>query len=251
MTGVLARYLLPSETCVAIVRRHWAVLIPQGSAVAATWIVWAVVLDASVSPFVQTIAAFFYLFSASWFGWLLAEWHSEQFVVTDKRVLLITGLLYRRLAVMPLAKVTDLTYQRSPLGRMLGYGTFIMESAGQDQALSRVDYLRSSDRLYQRLSQQMFGPGGRDAEDGPLGPSWLPRFPSRPSPPTPPAPPQAVHPTYPTPEPPHPAQMPGSPAPPGRSGAPGSPGPSGPPGLSVAVDESEPTRRTMRLPRLR
>ena len=62
---------------------------------------------------------------------------------------------------MPLTKVTDLTYERSPLGRLLGYGTFIMESAGQDQALSRVDYLRSPDRLYQRLSQQMFGPGGR------------------------------------------------------------------------------------------
>ncbi len=139
MPSPLARYLLPSETCVAIVRRHWAVLLPQGSIVAVAWIVWAVILDASVSPFVQTIAAFFYIFSGAWIGWLICEWYIEQFVVTDKRILLITGLLYRKLAVMPLAKVTDLTYERSPLGRILGYGTFIMESAGQDQALSRVD----------------------------------------------------------------------------------------------------------------
>jgi PH (Pleckstrin Homology) domain-containing protein len=71
------------------------------------------------------------------------------------------------LAVMPLAKVTDLTYERSPLGRLLGYGTFIMESAGQDQALSRVDFLRSPDQLYQRLSQELFGPDQREDGDDP------------------------------------------------------------------------------------
>lgn len=229
MTGVLARYLLPSETCVAIVRRHWAVLIPQGSALTVTWIVWAIVLDASVNSFFQTAAAFFYLFSAAWFAWLLADWYSEQFVVTDKRVLLVTGLMYRKLSVMPLAKVTDLTYERSPLGRMLGYGTFIMESAGQDQALSRVDYLRSPDRLYQRLSQQMFGPAGRDDEDGALSTSRLPTVPPRPSPP---APPRAPNPPYAAPD-------------PNQPGAPGAAG------GSVTLQDSEPGRATTRLPRLR
>ena len=199
MPSALARYLLPSEICVAIVRRHWAVLIPQGSVIGASWIAWAVVLDASVNSFVQTIAAFFYLFSGAWFGWLLGEWYTEQFVVTNKRILLITGLLYQKLAVMPLTKVTDLTYVRSPLGRLLGYGTFIMESAGQDQALSRVDYLRSPDRLYQRLSQQMFGPGVRAEANtvakalgipphgtGPSGPPGPPAPPNAPGPPPPP-----------------------------------------------------------------
>jgi membrane protein YdbS with pleckstrin-like domain len=203
MPSALARYLLPSEICVAIVRRHWAVLIPQGSVIAATWIAWALVLDASVSSFVQTIAAFFYLFSGAWFGWLLSEWYTEQFVVTNKRILLITGLFYQKLAVMPLTKVTDLTYQRSPAGRVLGYGTFILESAGQDQALSRVDYLRSPDRLYQRLSQQIFGPGragpdtvakalgialpGPGHPPGPPGPPSPPVLPTPPGPPSPPA----------------------------------------------------------------
>ena len=34
--------------------------------------------------------------------------------------------------MMPLAKVTDMSFQRSPIGRILGYGEFILESAGQD-----------------------------------------------------------------------------------------------------------------------
>src|ERR1700712_438239 len=107
----LERYLLDSETCVATVRRHWAVF----------------------------------------------EWYIEMFAVTDKRVLLVSGLLYKRVAVMPLTKVTDMTYERSPLGRILGYGTFIMESAGQDQALSRIDFVRSPERLYFQLSKELFG----------------------------------------------------------------------------------------------
>jgi membrane protein YdbS with pleckstrin-like domain len=178
MASVIGRYLLRSEVCVAIVRRHWAVLLPQGSVIALAWIVWAVILDASVGSFIQTIAAFFYIFSGAWFGWLVGEWYIEQFVVTDKRILLVTGLFYRKLAVMPLAKVTDLTYERSPLGRLLGYGTFIMESAGQDQALSKVEFLRNPDRLYHRLSQQLFGPGGRDAGDGL---NWIPNEPEPPA----------------------------------------------------------------------
>ena len=42
---------------------------------------------------------------------------------------------------MPLAKVTDMSFQRFTMGRILGYGEFILESAGQGQALNRVDRL--------------------------------------------------------------------------------------------------------------
>ena len=42
---------------------------------------------------------------------------------------------------MPLSKVTDLTFQRSLRGRLLGCGTFIVESAGQIQALNRIYYV--------------------------------------------------------------------------------------------------------------
>jgi membrane protein YdbS with pleckstrin-like domain len=182
----LVRYLLPSEVCVSAARRHWALLLPQGSVIAATWILWALILDASAGAFIQTIAAFFYVFSAVWFGWLVGEWRIEQFVVTDKRVLLISGLLYRKLAVMPLAKVTDLTYERTPLGRVLGYGTFIMESAGQDQALSKVEFLARPDQLYRALTQELFGPGGRDDGDGMTPKIRRPKPPRRPTPPTPP-----------------------------------------------------------------
>jgi hypothetical protein len=44
--------------------------------------------------------------------------------------------------MMPPVKVADMSFsQRSFQGRLLGYGTFILESAGQDQALRVVDHL--------------------------------------------------------------------------------------------------------------
>jgi hypothetical protein len=61
-------------------------------------------------------------------------------------------------AIMPLSKVTDMTYERTLFGRILGYGVFVMESAGQDQALSRIGYLPSPDVLYHDVSALLFGP---------------------------------------------------------------------------------------------
>lgn len=158
-TPEIDKYLIRNEVLVALVHRHWALLAPQGIAIAVTWTVWAFILEAGPPSVIATIAAFFYLFSATWFGWLLTEWHYEHVAVTDKRVLLVSGVLTKRLAVMPLIKVTDMTYERDLLGRVLGYGTFVMESAGQHQALSRIEFVRNPDRLYHRLSQQLFGGG--------------------------------------------------------------------------------------------
>jgi Bacterial PH domain len=58
--------------------------------------------------------------------------------------------------MMPLARVTDMRYQRSPLGRILGYGTFVLESAGQDQALSSINFLPDPDELYREVCELLF-----------------------------------------------------------------------------------------------
>jgi membrane protein YdbS with pleckstrin-like domain len=89
--------------------------------------------------------------------WLVAEWSNERLLVTDKRIILVTGLIIRKVGMMPLSKVTDMSYERSWLGRLLGYGEFVMESAGQTQALSRIGYIPSPDRVYRDVSELLFG----------------------------------------------------------------------------------------------
>ena len=49
-----------------------------------------------------------------------------------------------------------MTFERSFLGRLLGYGTFILESAGQDQALSRVDHIPYPEQLYLEVCALIF-----------------------------------------------------------------------------------------------
>ena len=78
----------------------------------------------------------------------VAAWQATYFTVTDSRMILVSGFAVRKVAMMPLARVTDMSFQRSALGRLLGYGEFIVESAGQDQALRTIDFLPYPDQLY-------------------------------------------------------------------------------------------------------
>ena len=100
-----------------------------------------------------------------WLGWLFlptaalprVEWYTDWFVATNKRVLLTYGVFTRKVAMMPLMKVTDMSYNRSVLGRLLGYGEFVLESAGQDQALRTVSFLPRPDELYEEICLEIFG----------------------------------------------------------------------------------------------
>jgi hypothetical protein len=103
------------------------------------------------------LAVYFTVFVVVRWAWIMSDWYVERFIVTDKRVLLITGIASRKVAIMPLVKVTDLTYNRSATGLMFGYGEFVVESAGQDQALSRVNYIPQPEKLYIQMSELLFG----------------------------------------------------------------------------------------------
>ena len=153
------RYLIPSERAVVVTRRHWASLARVGAGSAASFLValW-VVRKLSDAQFFAVLGVLGLLGSLGWFGIAWWFWATEEFVVTDKRVLLVNGVITRRVAIMPLTKVTDLTYERSVPGRLLGYGAFVMESAGQHQAMSRIEYLPRPDRLYHEVSTLLFGP---------------------------------------------------------------------------------------------
>ncbi len=90
--------------------------------------------------------------------WLALEWREDWFVATDRRLLVRSGLITRRVSMMPLIKVTDLSFARPPLGRLLGFGEIVIESAGQDQPLRRIRHLPDPDGLYLEICDLLFGP---------------------------------------------------------------------------------------------
>jgi hypothetical protein len=58
--------------------------------------------------------------------------------------------------MLPLSKVTDMSFQRTWTGRILGYGEFIVESAGQDQALRNVKFIPYPEQLYLEVCGLIF-----------------------------------------------------------------------------------------------
>jgi uncharacterized membrane protein YdbT with pleckstrin-like domain len=159
------KFLLPHERQVISVHQHPAVLIKpiffvlaglalagwisnafthgNGDALLVIWLLWVVLL--------------------LWFLWKIVDWLRTYFVITSQRLLLARGFLSRKVDMMPLAKVTDMSFNRSLRGQLLGFGEFVVESAGQDQALRHIEYLPYPEQLYLEVCGLIF----KDKEESP------------------------------------------------------------------------------------
>ncbi|QWF79175.1 PH domain-containing protein [Amycolatopsis sp. CA-230715] len=152
-------YLLETERRVIRIRRHWAVLL-WDSFEAVALIAICVLVSYLLPPamyVVQNILWYAALLVVLRFAYKVIEWWVERLVVTDKRFVMTTGVITTKVLMMPISKVTDLTYERSMTGRMFGYGTMVVESAGQIQALNKIDYLPRPEEFYDTISELVFG----------------------------------------------------------------------------------------------
>jgi uncharacterized membrane protein YdbT with pleckstrin-like domain len=152
------RYLLPHERQVISVHQHPAVLIGPifwvllGLAIAG-WLSNAVAHGNTVVILVIWILWAILLLRLAW---KVLEWSLTYFVITSQRLLLSQGFLIRRVDMMPLTKVTDMSFNRSWKGQLLGFGEFVVESAGQDQALRHIEYLPYPEQLYLEVCGLIF-----------------------------------------------------------------------------------------------
>jgi len=165
----VSRYLLPNERQMATVRLHPALLLGVGSQALGGLLV-AGLLSATVIHGNHVILLVIWL---AWavlllrLIWKAVNWAVDYFVITTERLLLTTGLLTRKVAMMPLSKVTDMSFQRSFGGRLLGYGELIVESAGQNQALDRVEFIPYPEQLYLLVCGMLFPNSLEEAGNSP------------------------------------------------------------------------------------
>lgn len=146
------KYLLAGETVHLQTRRHWAIVLRPMLEAAGALLVTSILFGWTGSNVVTGAGFLFVMFLAFRLSWRIADWRVANLYLTDWRIFEISGLVTQRIAAMPLRKITDLTYETPPFGRIVGYGRFIIETAGQDQAFSRLDYIPDARRLYQLLS---------------------------------------------------------------------------------------------------
>jgi uncharacterized membrane protein YdbT with pleckstrin-like domain len=151
-------YILPTERRILRVRGHWALLVKDflESALAMA-LLMAVDAYLPSSQVIDTLTWYAGLVIVLRLTILVLDWWIERIVITDKRVMMSTGIITHRVAMMPLRKVTDLTFQQTVIGRTLGYGTMVVESAGQIQGLNRIEYMPQPDEIYEALTEMIFG----------------------------------------------------------------------------------------------
>ena len=166
----VAKYLLPGEDVIVATRRHWASLAEPVVKSLPLLVIgfWLLLLDPS-NHLSSAIGLLLLVIGLGYLGLRVAEWYMRHFIVSPRRMLLTSGVIVRTVTLLPRRRITDLTWQETPFGQLLGYGTFRIESAGQHQALSRVTYLPRADVLYRKISELLFpgdnGDGGDDLGD--------------------------------------------------------------------------------------
>jgi hypothetical protein len=89
----------------------------------------------------------------------MLNWSVQYIVVTQRRLILTSGLTGRQVTVIPLVALRDLTFVRSTGGRVLGYGAFTFEAGGQSNTV--IDYIPYPEQIYLEIYHLLFS-----AEDG-------------------------------------------------------------------------------------
>lgn len=152
------RYLAPGERIVLITHHHWARMLKPVLTVLGALILW-LLLEANLTMRTASLGPAMRIgmgLLGLWLAWRFLDWRHDWIVVTDKRLLRRHGIVVQHVPMMPFTKVTDMSYERSVAGRLFGFGRFVMESAGQEQALRVINWVPDPDQTYRIMCAEIF-----------------------------------------------------------------------------------------------
>ncbi len=86
-----------------------------------------------------------------WLMYPVLVWRTTVYELTNRRMRLRDGILTRNGRDIPLSRVTDVSFRKGVLDRLLGSGTLIVESAGEHGELRLTEIPR-----VERVSAMLF-----------------------------------------------------------------------------------------------
>jgi hypothetical protein len=113
----------------------------------------------------------------------IAAWLSYYFVVTEERMFIISWWRYRRPLEIPLSAAADMSFTRTVLGRLLGYGSFRVRRPESWRRVRTIYFLPYPEQLYLEVCGLIFHAPGIPTEgsgvqrDNPAAPAkdhWRP-----------------------------------------------------------------------------
>lgn len=108
-------------------RNAWAILVAS---------LVLVVVNTNLSPglgrdVIGYFADILLIVAIAWLAWVFFNWYSQDYMVTNRRVLKVDGIFRKRSADSSLEKINDAVLEQSVLGRMLGYGDLEIMTAAE------------------------------------------------------------------------------------------------------------------------
>ena len=95
-----------------------------------------------------------------WAALQMLRFFNRYLVLTQKRLIVVEGIVNRQVKSLPLPKLTDMIYQRTAMGHALGYGTFDLEAPGAAVNLGRLPFVTNPDNTYLQISHLLWGASG-------------------------------------------------------------------------------------------
>jgi uncharacterized membrane protein YdbT with pleckstrin-like domain len=170
------------ETVQLLTRQHWIVMLR-------TFVVGAVALTACAAAAVYgvrstgdagTVLAYVAVAGIAVVVALLvasvARWSKRNYVITTRRVMVVDGLLTKRVSDSNLDKVNDITLSQSILGRALGYGDLRIIT-GSEAGIDELPRIREPVRFQRVLldNKEDFDALARIGDGAALDPSQIPQ----------------------------------------------------------------------------
>ncbi len=152
--GYTDSLLADGEVVARRARQHWLALLLDSRAAIAVWVLAAVLFAASamfglgdenvqVSNVIGIIVLVLVVLGLLIFAYRWLRWTNQHYIVTNRRILLVEGILNKRSADSSLEKINDLRLEENILGRMLGYGDLDIITAA-DTAIDRFRMLKDA-----------------------------------------------------------------------------------------------------------
>ena len=142
----IEKTLVPGETLLYQTRHHWIVLLGPAltstvlDLVGAGLLIYAVNQRNATTPggtgmnrgieALVVIAAILLLLGGAILVYGLAKRNATEMAVTNKRVLIKTGMASRRTLDLMLNRVESIGVEETVMGRLLGYGTVVLRGTG-------------------------------------------------------------------------------------------------------------------------
>jgi uncharacterized membrane protein YdbT with pleckstrin-like domain len=146
------RNLIPGEKLVYRTGVHWSILFWPG-------ILAATIASAGIAVLVHRsdiaiVGIVLLVLAVSIFGYSVYKKNATEIAVTDRRVIIKTGMMSRRSLEIMLAKVESIGIDEPVLGRILGYGTVVIHgTGGTPEPFSRIAHPSE----FRREVQQQIG----------------------------------------------------------------------------------------------